>query len=121
MNHLPLWAWLAPVPEEGVLMPRFHFILPETVQPQMDWVASKAQVAVIAIHLEVDVMTKPALHAAQSSAPSFGHEATFGTPPWHLHFGPLWRNFAVENFDINFVNAQHLKIYAQLIKNNIRF
>ena len=34
--------------------------------------------------------------------------------------GKAGRNFAVENFDINRVNSQHLRIYEQLVKNNKR-
>ena len=48
MKYLPLWAWLAPVPDEGVLVPRFHRALPAMVQPQMDGAASKVQVVAVA-------------------------------------------------------------------------
>ena len=41
MKYEPPWAFCAPVLDEGVLVPRVQWLLPASVQPQIDVPLSK--------------------------------------------------------------------------------
>ena len=107
MKYEPPWAFCAPVLDEGDLVPRVQWLLPASVQPQIDASLSKPHVMLfvhvmatgstmrpaahvgILIHVfDVLCNKNPVPHDVQSSALSFPQLAPAAAVPLaHVHTG----------------------------------